>query len=80
MKSFQGFQSPTTVDTPLEFFDLALGQIDNLVELKCVGYVLRRTLAYDKRMDWISLSQFENGVVSKDGRRSGATSQPPGNR
>jgi hypothetical protein len=69
MKSFQGFQSPTTVDTPLEFFDLALGQIDNLAELKCVGYVLRRTLAYDKHTDWISLSQFEFGIVTKEGHR-----------
>ena len=64
---FKGFASPTTVDTPLEFFDLALRLIDNLPEMRVVGYVVRRTLAFEKPMDWISLSQFEHGVTAKDG-------------
>ena len=68
MNAFKGFQSPTTTETPNEFYDIALANIDNLPELKVVGYVLRRTLGFDKRMDWISLSQFEKGVVTKEGQ------------
>jgi hypothetical protein len=64
---FYGFQKPTSVDTPLEFFDQALRLSDNLPEMRVVGYVVRRTLAFENPMDWISLSQFENGVMSKEG-------------
>ena len=66
---FKGFRSPTTTDTPNEFYDIALAEIHNLAELKVVAYVLRRTLSFDKRMDRIALSQFEFGIVTKQGHR-----------
>ena len=66
---FQGFVKPTTTDTPNDLFDVILPRIDSLAELKCVLYVIRRTFGFDKRMDRISLSQFEDGIVTRTGKR-----------
>lgn len=36
-------------------------------EQKCLDYILRRTFGFDKNFDSISLSQFKNGIMKKDG-------------
>ncbi len=69
MKGFHGFVTPTTTDTPNELFDIVLPRINNLAELKVVLYIIRRTFGFHKQMDWIALSQFERGIVTKDGQR-----------
>ncbi len=66
---FIGFSESTTTDTPNDLFDVVLPQINNLAELKVVLYVIRRTFGYHKQFDWISLSQFEKGIVDSHGKR-----------
>jgi predicted RNA-binding Zn-ribbon protein involved in translation (DUF1610 family) len=69
MSEFSGFVAPTTTDTPNELFDIVLPRINNLAELKVVLYIIRRTFGFHKQIDWIALSQFEHGIVTKDGQR-----------
>lgn len=59
---FIGFTSPFTTPVPDEFFDLLLGRIDSLAELKVVLYVLRRTFGFGKLVDRISYGQFCEGI------------------
>ncbi len=68
---FQGFNRPTTTDTPDEFFDVILPEVKGLAELKVILYVIRHTFGYNKWLDRISLSEFEHGIVTQDdqGRR-----------
>jgi len=38
-------------------------------EIKVLLYVIRRIIGFNKQFDFISLSQFEKGIKSKDGQR-----------
>ena len=69
MSKFQGFTEPNTTPTPNQFFDEIMADINNLAELKCVLYVIRRTYGFLKFVDRIAYSQFENGIVTRDGKR-----------
>jgi DNA-directed RNA polymerase subunit RPC12/RpoP len=64
---FQGLTRPFTTPVPDEFFDVLLGRIDSLAELKVVLYVLRRTFGFGKLVDRISYSQFCEGIRVRRG-------------
>src|SRR5437588_143362 len=59
---------PTTTPLPDEIFDMwapLLGE----AEMKVLLYIVRRTLGFGKRADPISLTQFLQGIITRDGRR-----------
>lgn len=61
---FIGFTEPNTTPTPNQFYDFVMAEIDNLAELKCVLYVIRRTYGFLKFVDRIAHSQFEHGITT----------------
>ena len=69
MSDFQGFTEPNTTPTPNQFYDFIMADINNLAELKCVLYVIRRTYGFLKFVDRIAYSQFENGIMTRSGKR-----------
>jgi hypothetical protein len=52
---------------PDELFDEWLAVLSG-AELKCLLYIVRRTLGFKKDADAISLSQMVNGITTRDGR------------
>jgi hypothetical protein len=62
-----GFRRPTTTPVPDELFDEWLAVLSG-AELKCLLYIVRRTLGFKKDADAISLSQMVNGITTRDGR------------
>jgi len=69
MSKFQGFTEPNTTQSPNQFYDFVMPDIDNLAELKCILYVIRRTYGFLKFVDRIAYSQFEKGIITKDGKQ-----------
>ncbi len=63
---FKGFQSPTYTLIPKVVAD-ALMQDLTTGELRVLLYVMFHTFGWKKASDQISLSQFLNGIVKKDG-------------
>jgi len=72
---FRGFSSPRTTPTPNELYDVVLGEIDNLSELKVVLYVIRHTFGWGKFIDRISTSQFVRGITKRTIIREGGGSR-----
>ncbi|MDP9379722.1 MAG: replication protein [Chloroflexota bacterium] len=64
---FPGFQRPTYTQVPDEFFHLAPELLER--HLKILLYVMRRTFGFRKDRDRISISQFLEGITTRDGRR-----------
>lgn len=64
---FPGFRRPTYTQVPDEFFDIAPGLLER--HLKIMLYVMRRTFGFKKSADRISISQFLDGITTRDGRR-----------
>ncbi|HUS14530.1 MAG TPA: hypothetical protein VM536_05870 [Chloroflexia bacterium] len=62
-----GFHKPTTTPVPDELFDEWLAVLSG-AELKCLLYVIRRTLGFKKDIDAISLKQMVHGITTRDGR------------
>src|SRR5437762_152852 len=62
-----GFHRPTTTPVPDELFDEWLAVLSG-GELKCLLYIVRRTLGFKKDADAISLSQMVHGITTRDGR------------
>jgi hypothetical protein len=52
---------------PDELFDEWLAVLSG-AELKCLLYIVRRTLGFKKDADAISLSQMVHGITTRDGR------------
>ena len=67
---FSGFPEPKSNFTPVPnlFFDKALSDLKE-GELKALLYIFRRTYGWQKEADCIALTQFENGIVTKQGKR-----------
>lgn len=63
---FLGFQSPTYTLIPKVVAD-SLMQDLTTGELRCLLYVLGHTFGWKKYADQISISQFLNGIKTKDG-------------
>jgi hypothetical protein len=67
-KSFAGFERSNTTPIPDALFDELLSLLSG-AELKVLLYIMRRTWGFKKDTDAISLSQFQNGIVTYDGVR-----------
>jgi len=67
LSKFKGFSAPTTTQTPDEFFDFIMQDL-NESELKVILYIIRRTFGFKKQTDNISLNQMVNGITTKNGR------------
>lgn len=57
--------TPGHTQTPNYYLDHLMHQLSG-AEFKCLMYIVRRTYGFHKRMDKISISQFENGVKTTD--------------
>jgi len=65
------WSSPTTTATtatPDWLFDEVAPDLDK-APLKVLLYIVRRTCGFRKSADAISLSQFQHGIVTRDGRQ-----------
>ncbi len=58
---------PTTTPLPDEIYDEWVPKLGE-AELKVLLYIVRRTLGFRKGADAISLTQFLEGIVARDGR------------
>ncbi len=65
--TFTGFEAANTTPVPDILFDTLLPDLSG-AELKVLLYIIRRTSGFKKTMDAISLTQFEGGIITKDGR------------
>lgn len=66
--SFNGFEPSNTTPVPDVLFDELLSELSG-TELKVLLYIIRRTAGFKKTTDAISLSQFQYGITTKDGRQ-----------
>ena len=66
--SFNGFEPANTTPVPDVLFDELLSELTGS-ELKVLLYIIRRTRGFKKDADAISLSQFQKGIVTKEGKR-----------
>lgn len=64
---FDGFEPANTTPVPDVLFDELLSELAG-TELKVLLYIIRRTLGFKKTSDGISLSQFTDGIKTKDGK------------
>lgn len=64
---FAGFERSNTTPIPDVLFDGLLTELSG-AELKVLLYIMRRTWGFKKDTDAISLSQFEHGIITRDGR------------
>lgn len=65
--TFEGFEPANTTPVPDVLFDELLTVLSG-TQLKVLLYVIRRTLGFKKSSDGISLSQFTNGITTRDGK------------
>src|SRR5690348_4109569 len=65
---FEGFEQANTTPIPDVLFDTLLTKLSG-AELKVLLYIMRRTWGFKKDTDAISLTQFEHGIVTKEGKR-----------
>lgn len=66
--TFSGFKQTSTTPVPDDLFDELLSILTGS-ELKVLLYIIRRTKGFNKDADAISLSQFQKGIVTKDGKQ-----------
>lgn len=59
---------PNSTQNPNVFFDWIFPFLSK-GELQCLLYIIRRTYGFHKKKDRISLSQFVNGITTRDGRK-----------
>jgi Bacteriophage replication protein O len=64
---FIGFDAPNTTPVPDIVFDVLLEKLTGN-ELKVLLYIIRRTYGFGKSADAISLSQFREGISTRDGK------------
>ena len=64
---FEGFEPANTTPVPDILFDKLLTKLSG-TELKVLLYIIRRTRGFQKETDAISLSQFTDGIVTKEGK------------
>ena len=65
---FRGYNPIRYTPCPDEFFDQQLADMDD-DELRVTLYAFRRTFGFKKTDDAISISQFLQGITTRDGRR-----------
>jgi len=64
---FDGFEPANTTPLPDVLFDQLLTRLTG-AELKVLLYIMRRTWGFKKDTDAISYSQFQNGIITKEGK------------
>ncbi len=64
---FEGFESSNTTAVPDILFDELLSKLSG-AEIKVLLYIIRRTAGFKKTTDAISLSQFEKGIITHEGK------------
>jgi hypothetical protein len=64
----EAWNSPGFCQVPNVLIDGALDSL-GFAELKVILFIIRRTLGFNKLSDRISISQFEKGICTRDGRR-----------
>ncbi len=64
---FPGFTGPYYTQVPDVVFDELLPILSG-AEIKVLMYIIRRTFGFKKQKDNISLSQMEDGIMTKDGQ------------
>src|SRR6266568_3273699 len=64
---FEGFEPANTTPVPDVLFDVLLPKLSG-AELKVLLYIIRRTRGFKKETDAISLSQFTEGITTRDGK------------
>jgi DNA-binding transcriptional ArsR family regulator len=62
------FDAPNYTPTPNVLFDELLPELSG-AELKVVLYLIRRTFGFHRATDSVSLTQFCEGITTRDGRR-----------
>jgi hypothetical protein len=65
---FEGFDAPTYTPVPDAIFDQLLTELSH-AELRVLLYIVRRTFGFKKKHDFISYSQFRDGITTYDGRQ-----------
>ncbi len=65
---FEGFEPANTTPVPDILFDELLTELSGS-ELKVLLYIIRRTWGFKKDTDAISLNQFTEGIITKDGKQ-----------
>lgn len=68
MEERQNILIPNSTQIPNIISDLIEPRISE-GEMRCLNYICRRTYGFQKERDRISLSQFVDGIVSKDKKR-----------
>src|SRR6266704_614214 len=66
--TFNGFEPANTTPVPDILFDELLSWLTGS-ELKVLLYIIRRTRGFKKDSDAISLSQFQKGITTKEGKQ-----------
>lgn len=66
--TFNGFKQTSNTPVPDDLFDELLEMLTG-AELKVLLYIIRRTKGFGKDTDAISLSQFQHGIKTKDGKQ-----------
>ncbi len=66
--NFNGFEPANTTPVPDVLFDELLSYLTG-AELKVLLYIIRRTRGFKKETDAISLTQFQKGITTKDGKQ-----------
>lgn len=65
---FDGFEQSNTTPVPDILFDKLLVELSG-AELKVLMYIIRRTAGFKKTEDAISLTQFEKGITTREGKK-----------
>jgi hypothetical protein len=65
---FNGFEQSNTTPVPDVLFDELLSELSGS-ELKVLLYIIRRTAGFKKTTDAISLTQFEKGITTREGKQ-----------
>ncbi len=68
MSNFIGFEQANTTPVPDVLFDELLDQLTG-AELKVLLYIIRRTAGFKKATDAISLTQMQDGIITKEGKQ-----------
>jgi hypothetical protein len=67
VSNFEGFRESNTTPVPDILFDELLKELSGS-QLKVLLYIIRRTRGFKKDTDAISLTQFQNGITTREGK------------
>ena len=59
---------PNAQVIPHDIFNFVMPDVDSLAELKVILFIAHQTSGRGKEWDWISESQFRDGITRRDGQ------------